>query len=203
MDAPAIKVVAPPTALPVSVNAVMDYLSIQDRGRRNEVQSILEAAVDFIDGPGNYGVGIREQTWRMDMEGIRLAAEGRVSLPGNPFREVAGVTYTTDAGRDAILGQDNYRVAQAGQDAVLVLADTFTAPRDGVEPPRYAVEYRVGWDADDVPATVRQAILFLCSQMITHKTGTMPGTRQNLFGRGQSAVDRLMGPHRRSTRVYV
>lgn len=149
--------VTAPTALPVSVEAVMNALRVEGEEFEDQIERLINAAVDHYEGwSGVLGIAIVDQTWRQDFGRF----EDKMSLNVRPVLSVSSVKYRNDQGQIATVAADSYTLKHNGGGQAYVRFDRgFTAPVDLYEDAPVSIEYVSGWPAAKVPADIQTAII--------------------------------------------
>lgn len=94
------------TGLPISVADFKSRLRVDHTDEDALIQSMLEGAVDMIDGPNGIGCAMMSQTWQKSMD----VFPGTILLPGASVKTVSSIKYIDTAGVQQTLASSGYRV---------------------------------------------------------------------------------------------
>lgn len=152
--------VTPPAEAPITLAQARRQVRLGDDDSQDELLAqLVAAAVDHLDGyAGTLGRAIVAQTWRLHLPGFPSA--GGIELPLPPLRSVESVTYVDGAGETQTLASETYTVLD-GPLARIVPAYATSWPSARLQARAVAVTFEAGWAADDVPPTIRQALLII------------------------------------------
>lgn len=170
----ALKLITPPSALPVAVADVKLHLKIDDNLQDSWVQGAIRAACEASE----HETGRRwiNQTWEAIYDAFPTAA---VELGLSPAQSVASVKYLDQAGQEQTLPQEAYVL-----DADHALGVGFVLPAAGCTWPATAgsanavrVRFTVGYGDDStvVPFAAQQWMLMHIGTAYKLKESVVPG----------------------------
>jgi uncharacterized phiE125 gp8 family phage protein len=193
-----LKLVTPPTTLPVSLTEAKLHLREQSTDQDDLITVFLKAATQYVDGAeGFLGRALIDQTWDYFLDAFPA---GAIRLPLPPLIEVIGVFYRDAAGAELELAAANYAVADISDAGIVTLAASQSWPATNGAADAVRVRFRAGFvdngispPVGEVPFDIRAALLLTI--------GTLYANRETVVI-GQSAVqipwgaEQLLRPHR-------
>lgn len=175
-----IKVITPPTGTPVSLAEVKLNLRIVQDDEDADVQRMINAATDMVQGRLNRFLLAQTVEIALDFfpwPFVRDPANtwGIVTLLGAPLVNVVSVKYYDGTGTLQTLDPANYIVNDYVEPAELTPAYNTTWPVAQLRRAAVQIRYNVGYaDAAHVPESIRQWILLA--------VGTMYANRESAAG---------------------
>jgi len=122
------------------------------------VQTLLDVAQAQIDGPGGWlGRAIGEQTLELRIDSFSWT----VRLPHRPVSGIVAVEYLDQNGVVQTLDPAQYELA----DNRLVPAFGSSWPAARCQPGSVRIRYEAGYEASDVPAPIRRAIMLMAAEL--------------------------------------
>lgn len=212
MSIAALRVVTPPETLPLTLTDAKGYLRVSHTLDDQQISDLIAAATGWAETElrrklVTQTVQIYSDTFPLDgrthywnNEGVRTTKYGarraKFELPGGNVQAVNQIDYVDELG--ALQTLTGPTSTPPGTDYQEDLTDTFCAivsPQDDSSWPtiNYGVvnavriEYVVGWDVDDIPADIKQALRVKIADMYTNR-----GTQD----KSSSAASDLLFPHR-------
>ncbi|MCP4304725.1 MAG: hypothetical protein GY788_07580 [bacterium] len=184
-----ITLVIPPAVEPVTLTEVKDHCRISDADSDVYLVSLIQAAREHVENRTSRAL----ITQTLD---IKYDWFGRwIDMPRAPLQSVTGVTYLDMAGTEQALDADVYRSVTDRDPGAIVLDYGKTWP--DIYPVPSAVTVRIvsgyGDAADDVPQTIRQAMLLLIGHWFENREATVGGFNVRDIPIG---VDALLESHR-------
>lgn len=186
-----------PQGRPVTISEAKTHLRVDSTDEDTLIESLIDAATAYIDGPRGIGHALVDQQWDLRLDCFPW---GRIVLPLTPVRSVDEITYTDTGGNTQTLASSRY-IASVDRDPATIepafnenwpstrlIADAvkvrFTAgyaPGSG-SPPDYGA---------NVPADLKAAVLWLTALMYEHrvavnvdqKTTPLPFAIENILAR--------------------
>lgn len=181
---------------PVSLEAAKRYLRILSNDFDLEVEAALDAAVQTIDldddGFGGLDFPLMRQTWAMELSGF----PGVIALPFQRVSEIVSISYFPADGETQTLAPELYHlVKNVRREWRVVLANGGAWPSVAIRPDAVRVEFRAGFETPaDIPADLKQAILFLLGHYYENRSAVITGTiAQEL----PMAVNSILAKYRR------
>jgi uncharacterized phiE125 gp8 family phage protein len=166
--------VTPPSVLPVSLVEAKAQMRVESDDDDPTIQRLIDAAVAFVDVQGALGKAMITQTWAQWM-GPQVTG---VMLMLGPVQSVAAIKYYDTDGVLQTAPLDDF-------DVFGVPSKTTIRPKSGKKFPvaqqrddAIKVEYVIGYGdaAEDVPQTVRHAILMLVAHWYENREGAQERT---------------------------
>ena len=161
-----------PAALPLSVADLKARLHIDHDDEDVQLDQMLRAAVDEIDGPAGIGFAMMAQTWTLALDGF--AAE--IKLPGAPVASVSEVRYLDAAGAWQVVDAATYRLVLGMDPARLVLAPGKSWPGAVMGRAVVEIDYALGeaMAADVAPGLVT-AVAMLAGHYYENREAVLAG----------------------------
>ncbi|MDT3686759.1 MAG: hypothetical protein RO009_17145 [Pseudorhodoplanes sp.] len=196
-----LKLISAPQALAVSEQTVWDHLRLvlADQGTsppeeapedRAHVRGLIEAAIGEVDGiNGLLSRALITQTWQLRLHRFPRVVE----LPLPPLQEVLEVSYRDPAGTLQTLPETAFQVAGIGDEGkgrIEPLAGSYW-PETGDYVEAVLITFRAGYGdtPEDVPATIRSAILEIVAARYAFRESITPAAQYFMLPR--SAVNAL------------
>jgi len=167
---------------------VKDHLRVETTDEDTLIQSYIDAAIEYMEGPYGGGFLIGSQTWEFYTDYFPPA----FYIPLYPVQSVDEIRYTDEGGTEQTLDASRYRVDSVSNPARIVPGynATWPATRSG-EPNAVAVQFTGGFDP--IPADLKQAIMLLTAHLYEIRQPVLVGTGANEV---QMAVEAVMGRYR-------
>lgn len=183
--------IEPPASLPVTLEEARKFLRIDSTEEDSVLEVLIAAATSYCDGySGILSRGLITQTWQQSVAAFPVAPCTMIRLQLIPVQSITEIGYWDDAtGALVTMDPDSYALHSDQSGAYVTLAPDGSWPagvtvRDDAAMISYVVGY--GPQPTDLPAAVRQAILFMVSAWYDDRTaGAVP-----------AAADRLLSPFR-------
>lgn len=185
---PPVRIAAPATA-PVSLEEVKRHCRVDHNEEDTILSSYINAAVSYLDGWGGVlGRCLVSQTWQQkfpSFHGMRLVLVPVASIVSVKYYDADNVQQTLDAG--------DYMLVHDAPGASLVAAPGIEWPDFYSRPDAVTVEYVAGTPAEQVPASIKVAIMLL----VGHWYQNREASASSATGELPFAVDALIAPYRR------
>lgn len=181
---------SPPAVLPVSVAELKAQMRVDHSDDDAFIGTLLDAAIDMVDGTGKLGRAMVTQTWGQWVD----QAPGWVPLRVGPVQELTAVDYH-DA--DGVLQSATLADYEVFRDGECTLAKPKTGaawPGAQVRPDAIRITYTAGFGdaADDVPAGLRAALKLIVAHWYEHREAVAADGMAEL----PMGADQLIGLHR-------
>ena len=141
-----LKLIAPPSADPVTLTEIKDHLRITDSEQDSLIVAALNAAVRTIEARA--GIAMMSQTWRLVLDDIPFEP---IKLTPSPVASIIEVRVAGD-----VVSPDAYEL-KAGSPGIFMASPPWPAPSahlGGVE-----IDFTTGFGAAiDVPSPLKQAV---------------------------------------------
>ncbi|MGU3456576.1 head-tail connector protein [Brevundimonas sp. M1A4_2e] len=147
------------------------------------VTDLINAAIDFVEGPDGIGVALRSSTWRMSFD----AFPSNISIALSPVKSVEAITYLDAAGDVQTLDPDLYHVDVDQRPALVAFHHR---PTTKAVPGAVKVEFTAGYET--VPADLRQAMLLLIGHWFENREAALVGNVKTI----PLGVDRILRKYR-------
>jgi uncharacterized phiE125 gp8 family phage protein len=190
-----------PAETPVSVAEIKSHLRISNTASDTLLATLLQAAVDEIDGPDGYlRRAIVTQTWDLKgwqweyMPGWHNSYTGRrIHLPCPPLQSISYVKYFDVDNVEQTVDAGEYRtVITTGGTGFLEFVETYTLPQVYERADAVRVGFVAGYGAaSDVPAPIKAALHILTAELYAQR-----GDMDNGPGVNREIMDRLLGRYR-------
>lgn len=159
---------------PVSLDRAKLHLRQDETDDDDLIRALVTAARKWCE------VRLRQclvtASWRLSLDGFPCGA-GMIELPRPPLRSVTSVKYYDAANVERTVSSTYYDVDVASRPGRLVPAWGYTWPATYPRLNAVNVEFSAGYgDADDVPETIRQAILLLVGHWYANREAVAVGT---------------------------
>lgn len=161
-----------PAAEPLSLEEVKLHLRVDHSDEDDYITALATAARQHVEGT-ILNRALVTQTWNLYLD--RFPGRGQIRLPYPPLQSVTGVYYTPDGESEAEYDSSNYHVDIISRVGRVVLKKNSSWPGDELQVVNgVRVEFVAGYgDADDVPETVRRAILLLTGDLYENREETI------------------------------
>lgn len=148
---------AGPEPEPISLADAKTHLRVDHDAEDGLIAGLIAMAREVTEK--RCGVVLGLQNWRLTVDDISRSAP--VTLALYPVRAIDAVTVYDEFGVARALATEDYRLGKAGRGASLTF-ETLPARSDmenGVE-----IDIAAGFDANDIPAPLRHAMMLLIGQ---------------------------------------
>lgn len=185
--------IAAPADTPVSLTEAKAHLDVTYTDKDALIGSILQAAVQHIDGWTGVLAGrcLVTQTWRQDFN----AFSSCLRLPLIPVASISSVKYLDTSEVEQTITNSNYRLQEDEHGSFVRFDSDYSFPSVSVtDRPPVSVTYVAGTAAADVPAPIKQAILLLTRHWFDNPSAVLAGVSAQTT---PLAVEALLSPFRR------
>ncbi|HEV7293494.1 MAG TPA: head-tail connector protein [Devosia sp.] len=173
--------IAAPAKLPITLEAAKGWMRVDYNDEDALITSLIEAAVDRLDGPtGLLNRALIEQEWVAHFD--RFPTSLKIPLPR--CREIVEVAYVAPDGVAAVLDVADYQVVGLHTDMSRIQSiPTQTWP--GVArgwPDAVSIRFKAGFgpEPEDVPASIRHALLEMVATGFENREGIAVGERVSM-----------------------
>lgn len=192
-----IVVVTPPDPV-VTVDDARAHLREESTDYDDLIELYIAAATAHIDGPGGWlGRAIGEQELELRTDRFPWCNPTSIVLPCPPLISVESVTYIDSDGVLQTMDEADYRLIGVGGSAPrvdLVYGASWPTARSEAEAVRIA--YTAGYGAaEDVPASIKAAILLMVGDMYSHRESAVVGVTAAAVPMS-TTVEALLAPFR-------
>ena len=186
-----LKIYLQPTSEPVSLEAAKQQLIMrpeEGRGDDGYIQGLIavarKACEDILDR------ALMPQTWDMKLNRFPCR-DNFIEIPRPPLQSVTFVKYKDGGGELQTLSASTYIVDTDSEPGCIVLKNRETWPNAYDEAQAVQIRFVAGYaTADDVPWTVRQAILLKLTDLYMNRGDSAPNEAVD------KAILALLGPER-------
>lgn len=171
----------PPAVAPISLSEAKDQLRVDYDDDDALITRLIATAVAFTDAKGALGKAMITQKWRQ----YPGAKPGIVRLLINPVQVVTRIRYFDLDGAEQDDNLANYNVFATNGMTTIQPKPGFDWPETQDRPDAIGVEYEAGYGdtAEDVPQTVRHALMLLLAHWYEVRENTSDGSIQTVpFG---------------------
>ncbi|WP_295217321.1 head-tail connector protein [uncultured Brevundimonas sp.] len=146
----------------VSLAEAKRHLNVFHNDDDTLINSLIEAATSYVEGPNGIGIALLTQTWRASFDHVPRS----IPLPLGPVQAVVDISVAGTA-----LDDDSYAVDLDLDAPLIVPAPGRSWPSATPQPGVVKVTFRVGYGSDPeaVPMILRQAVLLLVGHYYANK----------------------------------
>ena len=154
-----IRVITPPVSEPVTLNDMKAHLRLFHNDEDTIIGSYITAARSYCEEVLSRAMITQTILYTMD----RWPSRNRILLPRAPLISVTSVQYVDDDNNTETFANTNYVVDTDNEPGMIVLRSGETWPDETLFPENAVrITFQAGYGAAaDVPATFKQAIMFL------------------------------------------
>jgi uncharacterized phiE125 gp8 family phage protein len=184
---PALKLVTPPTAEPLSYEQAKAFLRLPDDTDTAYVLSLITAARSKVEQ--DTGLLLMTQTWDLSFDEFPSDA---IRPAACPLQSVTSITTVSVAGASSVLAATNYQVDIASMPGRIVLSDSGAWPTDLRDTHAITIRLVAGYaSAALVPEPLKLAMQQILSVYYQHRTGMTMVLPPRWLG-----YDALIAPYR-------
>lgn len=148
-----------------------DLINLHARIDSDDEEDILThyvaAATQAVEGPRGIGLALATQTWRQSLAGF---PDDGIVIELGPVQTIQSITYIDLDGVQQTLSPADYVYDLDTAPLTILPAYGKTFPQARPQPGSVKVTFIAGYgDADDVPADLKQAILFMVSHYVENR----------------------------------
>lgn len=173
--------VTAPAGLPVGLAEAKAFLRVDSTSEDALIESAIEQATAYVDGPNGIGRALVEQQWDLRLDCFPW---GRIVLPLVPVRSVDEITYTDTAGSTQTLASSRYIASVAREPATIEPEWNENWPSVRLVADAVKVRFTAGYEPGtgsqygaNVPADLRAAILWLVAHIYENR---VPATAESM-----------------------
>lgn len=188
----ALTLVTGPAVEPISLDEAKKHLRVDITDDDTLIENLIASARRYCEKFQSRAY--ITQTWELWLD--EWPEENYIEIPLPPLQSVASVKYYDTDGAEHILDASDYFVDMKSEPGRIVLAYGSTWPSTTLRPANgVVVQFNAGYgdSADDVPQTVKQAILLLVGHWYENREATIAGTINREI---EFAVNALLWPDR-------
>jgi uncharacterized phiE125 gp8 family phage protein len=185
-----ILLVEPPLIEPITLDEAKAHLRVSGADSDTLISLYIRAARQGLDGrTGWLDRSLNTQTWELRLDRFPV---GPVLLPYPPVQGVVGITYLDPDGGTVLLPIDQYSV-DIGSEPARVWAGSGGWPATDASLASVMIQYMAGYgdEAEDVPWSIRAALLLMIGDMYEHREANVERPLTN-----NPAVKSLLDPFR-------
>ena len=165
-----LKQIQPVQASPVDLADVKEHLRVETADEDSLIQSYVDAAVAYLEGPYGGGFVLGSQVWEYYTDHF----PAQFHLPLYPVQSVDEIRYVDDAGQEQTLATTKYRIDTVSNPARIRPGYDVTWPiTRALEPNAVAVQFTAGFDP--LPADLRQLVLFMVAHYYEMRSPVISG----------------------------
>ena len=197
-----LKLKTPPACEPVSLKEAKAYLRVDSTNDETSIQNLVKASRQVVEA--HIGRCLIEQTWTFDVNAGYASAladdhyiaahkskgHGGLELPRSPFIKLSGKpVYFNGTNHQEI---KNYRLDTVGPVARIHFGHTFLNSTGTLR-----IDFNAGYGdlPEDVPPSLKQAILMLTAAAHENRTGSIKDSSPHPIFMNE-AVIRMISPYR-------
>lgn len=178
----ALRLITEPEDWPITLQEAKDHLRVDVSDDDDLIESFIEAATDYCDGPSGYlGRALVEQTWELVLDEF---PEEEISIPLPPLIAVDFIKYDNPAGEEITMSAADYTVDNVSEPGWILPVGDWPSTFEGINAVR--IRFRCGW-ADDggspavqnVPATIKSAIKLIIGNLYANRETIILGQSVN------------------------
>ena len=170
-----LKRVTAPANLPVTVDQVKLDLRLQYDAEDSIITSIIQAATDYVDVPrGVINKALITQNWKLSARGFD---NGRIDIPVSPVQSIESIQYFDINEEVQTIDADNFYLYGDEDSAWLQAKTAFAMPAffDRLDAVNITFIAGFGDTAEDIPASISQALRMLCAFWFENRTAVAVG----------------------------
>jgi len=172
----------------VDLNTIKDHMRVENSDEDALIQSYIDAAVEYLEGPYGGGFLLGSQEWEYYTDYFPPA----FYIPLFPVQSVDEIRYVDGDGAEQTLASDQYRVDTVSNPARVVQGFNATWPNTRErEPNAVTVKFTAGFDP--IPADLKQAIFLLVAHYYEIRQPVITGTTSSEI---QFALESIIGRYR-------
>ena len=166
--------VTPPAAEPLTLVEVKSHLRIEHSDDDSLIQRLIDVAVRFVDVQGSLGKAMITQTWAEWF----APNPSTITLGVGPVQSVSAIRYYDADNALQVATLSNFLVMGTPSQTIVKPKIGFTWPTVFVRDDAIKIEYVVGYGnaANDVPQTVRHALMMLVAHYYENRENELIGT---------------------------
>ncbi len=165
---------APPDATPIAVADLRGHLRMRTTALDTQLGEAVDFAISRVDGPtGLLNRALITQSWRATYD--RFPAE--IAVPLARCQSVEALKYLDAAGDEQTLAPSSYRLTGLNSDLTCIQPVTgLSWPTIATDREAVRLEFTSGFGdaADDVPASIRYALLQIAADAFGNPESTGP-----------------------------
>lgn len=185
-----VSVVEKPTAKPVALPLLKQWLRIDHSDDDALLSSMLDGAIARIDGPAGIGYAMMRQKWRKSMDGFLSC----IKLPGAPVKSIAAVVYVDGNGVSQTLPADAYQLDADTEPARLLPAAGSAWPSVARVAGSVKVDYLLG---EEDPANVQSDLIDALCLIVAHRYKCREAVAEGGAAALPFGVDWILNAHSR------
>lgn len=163
------------TTSPVDLASVKDHLRVETTDEDVLLQSYVDAAIAYLEGPYGGGFVLGTQVWEYYLD--RFQAE--IALPLYPVQSVDEIRYVDDDGQESTLASTDFRTDTVSNPARIRPGYDITWPvTRALEPNAVTVQFTAGFDP--LPADLRQLVMFLVAHYYEMRSPVLAGASSSV-----------------------
>lgn len=157
-----------PEVLPVTVSQLKQWLREDLDDQDSLIETLIQDAVDYIEGPDGIGVAMSPQTWEMSLDAFPHV----IRIPLSPVMSVKSITYTDEEG----LPQEvtDFQADTVSKPARLMPEHGKRWPQTQRSLNAVVVEFKAGYDR--VPGDLLRAVALLVAHWYEHREAVVVGS---------------------------
>lgn len=182
----ALKRITPPANMPITLAEAKKHLREDSDDFNEQIEAFIEAAVDFVEGPtGFLGRALIDQEWDLYLDAFPCSIDARpneIEIPLPPLISVSGVYYLDSDGVEQTFSASSYTVDTASEPGRVMLKSAGSWPTIQQAANAVRVRFRAGYldqtvspAEDDVPGTIKAAILILVGDLYANRESQVVG----------------------------
>jgi len=176
-----LELIDPPMVEPISLSEAKEQLRVDFDDDDSIIARLISTAVAFTDAKGALGKAMITQKWRQYVG----QQTGAVRLLINPVQTVTRIRFFDPDGNEQNDNVQNYNVFATNGFTIIQPKPGFDWPETENRPDAIGIEYEAGFgdEAEDVPQTVRHALMMLIGHWYERRENTGDGKAQTVpFG---------------------
>ena len=176
-----LELIDPPMVEPISLSEAKEQLRVDFDDDDSIIARLISTAVAFTDAKGALGKAMITQKWRQYVG----QQTGAVRLLINPVQTVTRIRFFDPDGNEQNDDLNNYNVFATNGFTIIQPKPGFDWPETEDRPDAIGIEYEAGFgdEAEDVPQTVRHALMMLIGHWYERRENTGDGKAQTVpFG---------------------
>lgn len=169
--------VTPATLEPLTLQQAKDHLRVEHADDDSVIEPLIPTARLHVEGrEGIYGRALLTQTWDWTLPGFPRRRDLQLLVPLPPLQTVDSVQYIDTAGDPQTWDAAEYRADVTETPGTLEPAYGFDWPQAQAISAAVTIRFTAGWgvNPEDVPETIRWALLLMIGHWYTHRETASP-----------------------------
>jgi uncharacterized phiE125 gp8 family phage protein len=165
-----------------------DMLGISGTSQDDLIEAAMAASVSALDAAsgGWLGRALRPQTWELRLDEFP-SCDDEIQLPFPPLISVTSIIYDDAAGDETTMDAADYNVLGVGGRSYGSVKPIYGSnwPSSLCYPESVRIQYICGYDDDDMPAAIQQAVAMMTRSVMANVERNLFVTHDKVEGVGE------------------